>query len=73
MSEEDKSMEKLKTAADNFQHALNSRMDQNPAGKLANTLAAISCDLTGDWLGTNPSGCNIVRDVVASRDKGEGR
>ena len=73
MSEEDKSMEKLKAAADNFQHALNSRMDQNPVGKLANTLAVISCDLTGDWLGTNPAGCSIVREVVANRDDSKGR
>lgn len=73
MSEEDKSMEKLKAAADNFQHALNSRMDQNTFGYVANTLAKISCDVTGDWLGTNPAGCNIVRDVVANRDKGQNR
>ena len=73
MSEEDKSMEKLKAAADNLQHALNSRMDQSPVGKLANTLAVVSCDLTGDWLGKNPAGCKIVRDIVANRDKGEGR
>ena len=73
MTDDDKSTEKLKAAADDFQHALNSRMDQSPVGKLANTLAVISCDITGDWLGTNPAGCKIVRDVVANRDKGEGR
>ena len=70
MTEEDKSMEKLKAAADEFQHALNSRMDQNPVGQAANTLAEISCDLTDDWLGTNPAGCKIIRDVVANRNKG---
>lgn len=63
-------MERLKAAADNCQHALSSRIDENPAGHVANTLAKISCDLTGNWLGTNPAGCKIVRDIVANRDKG---